>query len=55
MVIGKVGVWDWDILVDKVMWMELLYGIYGMNLGIFDGMLVVFVKLIYLEDWVWVE
>jgi PAS domain S-box-containing protein len=47
---GKVGVWDWDILADKVTWTDSLYGIHGMNPGTFDGTLAAFAKLIHSED-----
>jgi PAS domain S-box-containing protein len=30
---GKIGVWDWDILADRILWSESLYTIYGVTPG----------------------
>jgi PAS domain S-box-containing protein len=47
---GKVGVWNWDILADKVAWSESLYAIHGIEPGNFAGTAAAFSALIHPYD-----
>ena len=47
---GKVGVWDWDILSNRVSWTDSVYQMHGVALGEFDGKLESFSELIHPDD-----
>ena len=47
---GKVGVWDWDIVRNRISWSESLYGIHGVKPEAFDATLEGFGALIHPED-----
>jgi|GEM_PF-620662 len=47
---GKAGIWDWDILTDKVTWTESLYAMHGLKPGEFAGTLAAFSALVHPED-----
>ena len=47
---GKVGVWDWDIVRNRISWSESLYGIHGVKPEAFDATLEGFSALIHPED-----
>jgi PAS domain S-box-containing protein len=47
---GKVGVWSWDILADKVTWSESLYKVHGIEPGKFAGTVAAFSALIHPDD-----
>ena len=52
---GKVGVWDWDIVHNRISWSESLYAIYGLSPEVFDATLEGFTALIHPEDSRWVS
>jgi PAS domain S-box-containing protein len=47
---GNIGVWDWDIVHDKVTWSERIYEFHGMKPGEFGGACDDFVKLVHPAD-----
>jgi PAS domain S-box-containing protein len=47
---GNIGVWDWDIVHDKVTWSERIYEFHGMKPGEFGGACADFVKLVHPAD-----
>jgi PAS domain S-box-containing protein len=47
---GKVGVWDWDIGANRVMWTESLYAIHGVTPNEFITTIEGFATLIHSED-----
>jgi PAS domain S-box-containing protein len=47
---GKLGVWDWDIATNRVLWSDSLYAIHGLKPGQFDGTVEGFTALIHPED-----
>jgi PAS domain S-box-containing protein len=47
---GKVGVWDWDIVADKVTWSDSLYAMHGIEPGKFGGTVAAFAALIHPAD-----
>lgn len=47
---GKVGIWDWDIVADRVSWTDSLYEIHGVTKGQFDGTSAAFSSLVHPED-----
>jgi PAS domain S-box-containing protein len=47
---GKVGVWDWDILADRVVWTESLYAIHGVRPSEFSTTVEGFATLVHPED-----
>lgn len=47
---GQVGVWDWDIRLDRVEWSERVYEIHGVKPGEFSGKVEDFTRLIHPED-----
>jgi len=51
---GKIGVWDWDIIGNKIIWSDRIYEIHGLKKNEFDGTVEGFINLIYLGDRIWV-
>ena len=47
---GKVGVWDWDILADKISWTDSVYAMHGVTREDFDGSVEAFSSLIHPDD-----
>jgi PAS domain S-box-containing protein len=47
---GKVGLWDWDILTDRVTWSDSLYVMHGIDESGFDGTVRGFRALIHPDD-----
>ena len=47
---GKVGVWDWDILANRVVWTESLYAIHGVRPDEFVTTIEAFATLLHPED-----
>ena len=47
---GKVGVWDWDIVANRVLWTDSLYGIHGVSPDAFPATLEGFTALIHPDD-----
>lgn len=47
---GKVGLWEWDIVANRVTWTESLYEIHGVRAGEFGGTVEAFTALIHPED-----
>jgi PAS domain S-box-containing protein len=47
---GKVGIWDWDIVSNRVSWNEALYAILGIAREAFDGTAEAFTALIHPDD-----
>jgi PAS domain S-box-containing protein len=47
---GKVGVWDWDIVANRVVWTESLYQIYGVRPDEFVNTIEAFATLLHPED-----
>jgi PAS domain S-box-containing protein len=47
---GKIGVWDWDIVADRVSWTGAVYDIHGVRPGDFGGTSQDLVTLTFPED-----
>jgi|GEM_PF-350981 len=47
---GKAGVWDWDIIGNRVSWTDSLYEIHGLTKEQFDGTVDGFAAVIHPED-----
>ncbi|MEP6617047.1 MAG: PAS domain-containing protein [Ginsengibacter sp.] len=47
---GNIGVWDWDILSNKIKWTDKVYQIHEVEKNAFDGEFVSYVTRIYDED-----
>src|SRR4051812_41636584 len=47
---GKIGVWDWDILQERITWTDSLYAIHGVTREQFDGTAAGFAQLIHPDD-----
>jgi PAS domain S-box-containing protein len=47
---GKVGVWDWDIVANRVVWTESLYAIHGVRPDEFVTTIEAFATLLHPED-----
>ncbi|HET8549554.1 MAG TPA: PAS domain S-box protein, partial [Bryobacteraceae bacterium] len=47
---GRIGIWDWDIVNNKVVWSDRIYEFHGMQRGSFDGTVEAFAALIHPED-----
>jgi PAS domain S-box-containing protein len=47
---GKIGVWDWDVVQNRIEWSDLVYDIHGVERGAFGGSLDDFVRLIHHDD-----
>ncbi len=44
------GIWEWDFSSGCITWSDLVYQIYGLAPGSFDGTIETFIKLIHPED-----
>jgi len=47
---GDSGIWDWDIVNNKVQWSEQIYQFHGVRCGEFGGTLEDFAKLVHPDD-----
>ena len=47
---GKVGIWDWNITLNRLLWTDSLYDIHGVAKDNFDGTLDAFTPLIHPDD-----
>ncbi len=47
---GKLGVWDWDVVTNRISWSDSLYAIHGVRPDQFDGTVEGFTALIHPED-----
>jgi PAS domain S-box-containing protein len=47
---GKIGVWDWDIVNNRVTWTDSLYSIHGVTPGEFGATAEAFASLVHPED-----
>jgi PAS domain S-box-containing protein len=47
---GKLGVWDWDIVTNRISWSDSLYVIHGVRPDQFDGTMEGFAALVHPED-----
>jgi PAS domain S-box-containing protein len=47
---GRVGLWHWDILANRVEWSDLIYEIHGLAPGDFNGTVEAFGALVHPED-----
>ena len=47
---GKVGVWDWDIVANRVLWTDSLYRIHGVSPDAFSATLEGFAALVHPDD-----
>ena len=47
---GKLGVWDWDIVTNRISWSDSLYAIHGVRPDQFDGTVTGFAALVHPED-----
>ncbi|MDD2777036.1 MAG: ATP-binding protein [Gallionella sp.] len=52
---GVIGVWDWDITSNSIVWDEVMYRLYGMRAEDFDGAYQAWVSAIHPEDRVQTE
>jgi PAS domain S-box-containing protein len=47
---GKIGVWDWDVIQNRIEWSSLVYDIHGVERGAFAGGVDDFARLVHHED-----
>ena len=47
---GKVGLWDWDIVANRISWTDSLYSIHGVNPAEFTGTVEGYMSLVHPED-----
>jgi len=47
---GQIGVWDWDIIHDRIEWSDMVYDIHGVERGTFPGGLENFARLLHPQD-----
>jgi PAS domain S-box-containing protein len=52
---GKLGVWDWNVVADRIDWSDLIYTIHGLRDGDFDGKLTTYSRYIHPDDRAMVE
>lgn len=52
---GIVGVWDWDVLNDQLVWDEVMYRLYGLDKNDFAGAYDAWASAIYPEDKAYTE
>ncbi len=52
---GNIGIWDWDVAGDSVVWSDRVYVLHGLEPGEFGGTAQDFAALIHPEDadWMW--
>ena len=47
---GHIGVWDWDVIQNRIEWSDLVYQLLGVQRGTFPGGLEDFARLIHPDD-----
>ena len=47
---GKLGVWDWNVITNRISWSDSLYTIHGVRPDQFDGTVTGFAALVHPED-----
>ena len=47
---GDVGIWDWDIVANRVSWSDTIYRIHGLQPGEFHGTVEAFAALVHPDD-----
>lgn len=47
---GKVGVWDWDIRADRILWTPSLYQLHGVSPDTFEANLQSYAQLVHPQD-----
>ncbi len=47
---GKVGIWDWDVVADRITWSESHYAIHGVTPGTFEPTVKGFSDLVHPDD-----
>ena len=47
---GQIGVWDWDIVRNRVAWSDRVYQIFGVDPGAFGGTIEDFARLVHPND-----
>ena len=47
---GKIGLWDWDIVADRIVWSDRIYEMHGLRPGSFGGRVQDFASLVHKDD-----
>jgi PAS domain S-box-containing protein len=47
---GRMGVWEWDLKADQIIWSDALEHLYGMATGAFDGSMDAFKQRVHPDD-----
>jgi PAS domain S-box-containing protein len=47
---GQLGIWDWDVVADRMTWSDRVYALHGLAPGEFGGRLGDFVALVHPDD-----
>ncbi len=47
---GKIGIWEWDIVNNKITWSDRVYEMHGIKKGEFKGTIQEYEKIIYPDD-----
>ena len=47
---GTLGVWDWDVVHNRVTWTDSLFPIHGLKPGEFGGTMEAFAELVHRDD-----
>ncbi|MEP7367425.1 MAG: PAS domain-containing protein [Acidobacteriota bacterium] len=47
---GQIGVWDWDVVHNRIEWSDLVYDIHGVERGNFSGGVDDFARLVHPDD-----
>ncbi len=47
---AKIGVWDWDVVKDELVWDDAMYGLYGIRRGEFSGAYAAWSETIHPDD-----
>jgi len=47
---GKIGIWDWDVVADRLSWSESLYSIHGVERGQIPSTVAGFLSLVHPDD-----
>ncbi len=47
---GKIGVWDWDVVENRIEWSDLVYDLHGVPKGQFNGKVEDFAALVHPQD-----
>lgn len=48
--IGEVGVWDWNVVTDELVWDESMYALYGISQGEFGGAYEAWIHSVHPDD-----